>query len=151
MKPATGAAEKMVKILVWLKFSFFGCHKMSKILVKNWQYAMAWANGRHRQVLVHTLPKIIRKKKSYYDIECHEKIRLSTFVGTTLKSSKMALFLKMLEWLPRYSGDRENYALTVLNFNRNYALYHDIVFVFILTILWIFWFLVQIRIWIKSI
>ena len=33
-----------------------------------------------------------------------------------LKSSKMALLLKMVEWLPRYSGDRENYALTVLNF-----------------------------------
>ena len=34
----------------------------------------------------------------------------------TLKSSKMALYLKMVEWLPRYSGDRENYALTVLDF-----------------------------------
>ena len=110
---------------------------MSKILVKNWQYAMAWAHGRHRQVLVHTLPENFRKKKSYYAIECHEKIRLSTFVGTQhqwwwifsdqkkinlfnwkkkkkkiqnmsyamrvgLKSSKMALLLKMVEWLRRY-------------------------------------------------
>ena len=38
-------------------------------------------------MLVHTLSKNFRKKKSYYDIECHEKIRLSTFVGAMAGST----------------------------------------------------------------
>ena len=50
---------------------------MSKILVKNRQHAMAWANGRHRQVLVHTLPENFRKKKSFYDMKLRERMRFS--------------------------------------------------------------------------